>query len=154
MIIEAVAKRDIEQGEVVGSTDVDIVSPAPKSTEAQERFFRNLPPLTNTTGINPTEFKVLIAPKPVEEVTKGGIILATQTTDSEKYATIEGTIIAVSHLAFTYATEAEWDDKKPAPGDRVIFAKYAGVRHKAKDGQEYLLVNDKDIVATIEGMIA
>jgi co-chaperonin GroES (HSP10) len=107
--------------------------------------------VTNTTGINPTEFKVLIAPKPVEEVTKGGIILATQTTDSEKYATIEGTIIAASHLAFTYATEAEWDGKKPAAGDRVIFAKYAGVRHKAKDGLEYLLVNDKDIVAVIEG---
>jgi co-chaperonin GroES (HSP10) len=107
----------------------------------------------NTTGINPTEFKVLIAPKPVEEVTKGGIILATQTTDSEKYATIEGTIIAVSPLAFIYASPQEWADNnavKPKPGDRVIFAKYAGVRHKAKDGQEYLLVNDKDIVATVE----
>jgi co-chaperonin GroES (HSP10) len=106
--------------------------------------------VTNTTGINPTEFKVLIAPKPVEEKSRGGIIFATQTTDREKYATIEGTIVAVSHLAFTYATEAEWDGKKPGPGQRVIFAKYAGVRHKAKDGQEYLLVNDKDIVATIE----
>lgn len=106
--------------------------------------------MINTTGINPTEFKVLIAPKPVEEVTKGGIILAAQTTDSEKYATIEGTIVAVSHLAFTYATEAEWGDKKPSPGQRVIFAKYAGVRHKAKDGVEYLLVNDKDLVAVLD----
>lgn len=106
--------------------------------------------MTNPTGIQPTEFKVLILPDPVEEVTKGGIILAAQTKDSEKYATIEGRIVAVSHLAFTYATAEEWGDAKPKPGDRVIFAKYAGVRHKAKDGQEYLLVNDKDIVATIE----
>lgn len=106
--------------------------------------------MINTTGIRPTEFKVLIAPKEVEKVSKGGIIFADQTADSEKYATIEGTILAVSHLAFTYATAEEWGDQKPKPGDRVIFAKYAGVRHKAKDGQEYLLVNDKDIVATIE----
>lgn len=107
--------------------------------------------MKNTTGIQPTEFKCLILPKPVEEVTKGGIILATQTADSEKYATVEGTIIAVSHLAFTYATEAEWDGKKPRTGDRAIYAKYAGVRVKSpKDGLEYLLINDKDLVATIE----
>lgn len=106
--------------------------------------------MTNPTGITPTEFKVLILPKEVEQVSKGGIILSSQTVDAEKAMTIEGEIIAVSHLAFTYATEAEWGGKKPAPGQRVIFAKYAGVRHKAKDGQEYLLVNDKDIVATIE----
>lgn len=109
--------------------------------------------MTNNTGIVPTEFKVLIAPKPVEEKTKGGIILSTQTTDSEKYATIEGTIVAVSPLAFIYVTKQEWAENNatpPKPGDRVIFAKYAGVRHTAKDGKEYLLVNDKDIVATIE----
>ena len=107
-------------------------------------------PTFNLTGIYPTEFKVLILPDPVEEVTKGGIIVPPSKAEADKYATIEGRIVAVSHLAFTYATAEEWGDNKPKPGDRVIFAKYAGVRHKAKDGQEYLLVNDKDIVAVIE----
>jgi chaperonin GroES len=106
--------------------------------------------MMNVTGIQPTEFKVLIEPKEIETKTAGGIILADMTKDHEKYATIQGTILAVSHLAFTYAAAEEWGDMKPKPGDRVIFAKYAGVRHKAKDGKEYLLVNDKDIVATIE----
>lgn len=109
--------------------------------------------MTNTTGINPTEFKVLIAPKPVEEITKGGIILATTTTESEKYATVDGTIVAISPLAFTYASQTEWDEaggKKPKVGDLVVYAKYAGVRRKGRDGAEYLIVNDKDIVATIE----
>lgn len=107
-------------------------------------------PALNTTGIQPTEFKVLILPDPVEEVTKGGIIVPINKAEADKYATIQGRIIAMSHLAFTYATAEEWGDAKPKPGDQVIFAKYAGVRHKAKDGQEYLLVNDKDIVATVE----
>lgn len=106
--------------------------------------------MTNTTGINPTEYKVLVAPKPVEEVTKGGIILSAQTTDTEKYATVEGTIIDVSHLAFSYATPEEWAGKKPKAGDRILYAKYAGVRVKGQDGKEYLLVNDKDVCATIE----
>lgn len=110
--------------------------------------------MINTTGIQPTEYKVLIAPKSSETVTKGGIILIDQTVESEKYASVEGTIVAASPLAFTYASQAEWDEAgavKPRAGDRVIYAKYAGVRVKSpKDEQEYLLINDKDLVATIE----
>lgn len=106
--------------------------------------------LENRTGINPTEFKVLIAPKPVEDRSKGGIIIPDMTKDSEKYAQIEGRIVAMSHLAFTYASADEWGEAKPKPGNQVLYAKYAGVRVKGKDGKEYVLVNDKDICATIE----
>lgn len=106
--------------------------------------------MTNTTGINPTEFKVLIAPKAVEEKI-GSIILPSSHTEAEKYASMEGVIVDVSHLAFSYATPDEWDGKKPKAGQRVIYAKYAGVRVKGQDGAEYLLVNDKDVVATVEG---
>lgn len=106
-----------------------------------------VPPL-NATGIHPTEFKVLILPNKVEEKI-GSLYVPESTKETEKFATIEGRIIAVSRLAFTYATAEEWGDAKPQPGNRVIFAKYAGVRHKAKDGQEYLLVNDKDCLAIL-----
>lgn len=110
--------------------------------------------MTNTTGINPTEYKVLIAPKDAETVTKGGIIIPSAHQEAEKHQCIEGTIIAASPLAFTYATQAEWDAAgavKPKAGQRVIYAKYAGVRVKSpRDGQEYILINDKDLVATIE----
>lgn len=105
--------------------------------------------MTNTTGIMPTEFKVLIDPKQVDEKI-GSIIVPDMTKDREKYATTEGTIVALSHLAFTYASEDEWAGMKPKPGDRVLYAKYAGIRHKGKDGKEYVLANDKDIVAIIE----
>jgi chaperonin GroES len=109
--------------------------------------------MDNKTGIHPTEYRVLVEPKAVEEKTAGGIIIPDMTKDSEKYAQVEGTIIAASPLAFTYATAAEWEAanaKPPKPGDRVLHAKYAGVRVKGKDGKEYLLVNDKDLTATIE----
>jgi co-chaperonin GroES (HSP10) len=32
-------------------------------------------------------------------------------------------------------------------GDRIIIAKYSGVRVKGVDGKDYLLTNDKDITA-------
>lgn len=103
----------------------------------------------NPSGIQPTEFKVLIEPKPVEEKI-GSIIIPDQKKEHDKYATTEGRIVAISHLAFTYATAEEWGDKRPKAGDRVLYAKYAGVHVKGRDGKEYLLVNDKDICATIE----
>ena len=109
--------------------------------------------MTNQTGIIPTEYKVLVEPKSVEEVTRGGIIIPDMTKDSEKYAQIEGTIVAKSPLAFTYAGKQEWSDagaEPPQVGARIMYAKYAGVRVKGRDGKEYLLVNDKDITATIE----
>jgi co-chaperonin GroES (HSP10) len=104
----------------------------------------------NRSGILPTEYKVLVLPDPVEEVTKGGIIIPIEKAEKDKYATTDGTIVAISHLAFTYATDEEWAGKKPKAGDRVAFAKYAGARRKGKDGSDYLLINDKDVVAIIE----
>src|SRR5690554_8029371 len=109
--------------------------------------------MINPSGISPTEFTVMVLPKPVEERSAGGIIIPDMTKDSEKYAQVEGTIVARSPLAFTYATAAEWEAAgatPPKPGDRVLHAKYAGVRVKGRDGVEYLLVKDKDITATIE----
>lgn len=108
--------------------------------------------MKNASGITPTEFKVLIDPKPVEKKI-GSIIIPETTQESEKYAQIEGRIVAVSPLAFSYASPDEWKAagaKKPGPGDVVLYAKYAGVRVKGKDGKEYLIVNDKDLTATIE----
>lgn len=103
----------------------------------------------NASGIRPTEFKVLIAPKAVEDKI-GSILLPDQKKEADKYATMEGHLIDLSHLAFTYATDDEWAGKKPKPGDRILYAKYAGVRHKGKDGTEYVLANDKDVVAILE----
>lgn len=106
----------------------------------------------NPSGINPTEFKVLIDPTPIQAKI-GSIFIPETTQDSEKFAQIKGRIVAVSPLAFIYASKEEWDAagaEKPKPGDLILYAKYAGVRVKGKDGKEYVLANDKDICALIE----
>lgn len=103
---------------------------------------------SNPSGINPTEFKVVVFPKPVGEKTTGGIIIPEQTRERDQYAALEGELVAVSPLAFTYA---EWPTNAPKPkaGDRVIFAKYSGIKLEGKDGREYRIVNDKDIAAVL-----
>ena len=57
----------------------------------------------NPSGIQPTEFKVLIKPKLVEEKTAGGIIIPEQAKEREQFAQMEGEIVASSPMAYSYA---------------------------------------------------
>jgi chaperonin GroES len=103
----------------------------------------------NPSGIWPTEFNVLVLQKKVDEKSAGGIIIPDIAKDREQYAEMEGTLIAVSPLAFTFE---RWPEgaRKPQPGDKVIIAKYSGTRVVGKDGQTYLLTKDKDLSAIRE----
>ena len=96
-------------------------------------------------GIKPVEFNVLVEPVEIEKVTKGGIILADQVIEKEQAAAVHGRILAASPLAFTYD---DWPvEQRPKVGDRVVFAKYAGMVVTGADGKSYRLVKDKDICA-------
>ena len=106
--------------------------------------------MTNPSGVSPTEFKVLVRPDKVEEKTKGGILLPQEQRERDQAASTAGEIIAISPLAFTYA---DWPVTTAPPnvGDRVAFARYAGMTVKGSDGEEYRLVNDKDIAGIYVG---
>jgi chaperonin GroES len=105
--------------------------------------------LKNQSGINPTEYRVLVKPEKVEEKTQGGIIIPDQTKDRDQYAVVKGTLVSVSPLAFTYA---DWPEgsRVPQPGDRVAYEKYAGALMKGNDGEDYRVVNDRDVHAVLD----
>jgi chaperonin GroES len=98
----------------------------------------------NTSGLQPVEYKILIDPEEVDQVSAGGIVLATMTTEKEKMAQVRGKLVAVGGNAFE-----DWNDPKPRVGDHVWYAKYAGYVVKGKDGREYRLANDKDCAAIV-----
>lgn len=101
----------------------------------------------NPSGIMPTEYKVLIAPKLTQEKSKGGIILPDVTKERDQYAQMEGVIVAASPLAFSYDN---WKDGNPPKvGDSVLFARYSGAVVTGRDGKEYRITNDKDIAAVL-----
>jgi chaperonin GroES len=102
----------------------------------------------NESGILPIEYKVLVQPVEVDEKTKGGIIIPDQTKERDQYAQMQGVLVASSPHAFTYEN---WENVpgKPKPGDKVLFAKYAGAVVDGKDGKKYRLVNDKDVAAVL-----
>lgn len=102
--------------------------------------------VTNPSGIEPIEYKVVVRPAKAIEKTKGGIVLPEVVVERDQHAAMEGTIAAISPLAFTYE---EWPKsaRKPEIGDTVVFARYSGITLRGKDGDDYRIMNDKDIVA-------
>lgn len=106
----------------------------------------------NNSGISPTEYNVLVAPKVAEEVTAGGIILSQDIQKLDQNAQTLGVIIAMSPMAFINPDWPE-DAKLPQVGDAVSYARYAGASSKIEgmDGVEYIIIKDKEITAIIDG---
>ncbi len=106
--------------------------------------------MSNESGLIPVEFHVVVKPVELETMSKGGIILRPSSAEErDRLAIEEGDLIAVSPMAFTYA---DWPEgaRKPQVGDRVMWKRFAGLLKKRGEA-EYRVLNDKDIVAIIEG---
>jgi co-chaperonin GroES (HSP10) len=102
--------------------------------------------IKNTSGWKPLEYRILILPDVVEEKTKGGIILTTQSIEDQQQAKTIATIIDFGAKAFDDGT---WKDK-PSLGDKIIIPSYCGYRltkEQTKDGKEYRTILDRDILA-------
>lgn len=103
----------------------------------------------NTSGIQPMEYKVLVKPKAVEERTAGGLYIPDTTREKDEFGRTEGTMVAVSPLAFSFA---EWPEgaRKPKVGDRVFFSRYQATEIKGNDGETYWLMQDQSIAGVFD----
>ena len=93
-------------------------------------------------NIKPLEDRVLIQIKEAESTTASGLVIP----DSAKEKPQEGAVIAAGPGRF------DGDDRVPMDikvGDTVVFSKYGGTELKY-DGEEYLLLNSRDVLAIIE----
>lgn len=118
--------------------------------------------MQNTSGITPFGDKVLVKPDVIEEVTAGGIVIPASTVEQHMMAQTSGTLVAIGPEAWQHYTEVEESSigkivtkrglSKPqaAVGDKVMFAKYGGQSVWGKDGEEYRMLLDEDLVAGIE----
>jgi chaperonin GroES len=101
--------------------------------------------VTNTSGITPVGYRVLVKPDPIERTTSGGIVLPETAAEAHDRAQQTGILIALGPEA--------WKDYSAcwaSVGDRVMFARYGGVHLTGKDGVLYRMLNDEQITAVIE----
>jgi chaperonin GroES len=103
--------------------------------------------MRNDSGIRPLQCKVVLSIKEAEEKTQGGVYLPDSTKDREKYASEQGTVIAIGPGAFK---DPEFGDVAPEVGDMVGIARYGGTNVKGRDGKEYRIVHDIDITGIID----
>ncbi|MDA3806492.1 MAG: co-chaperone GroES [Thiomicrorhabdus sp.] len=103
-------------------------------------------PPVNMSGILPTGGHILVLPKVVEETTAGGIIIPRDIREKDQQAATEGMLIAVGSSAW-----ADLDDGKAwaKVGDKISYSRYAGVSMEGQDGEQYVLINDNDVLARL-----
>ncbi|MEW6447121.1 MAG: co-chaperone GroES [Bacillota bacterium] len=93
--------------------------------------------------IRPLGERVVVKPLPMEEVTKGGIVLP----DTAKEKPQKGEVTAVGPGRLLDNGQRVPIDLKV--GDKVLYSKYAGNEIKL-DGEEYLILRENDILGVIE----
>ena len=98
----------------------------------------------SASKLRPLGDRVVVKPTPREEMTKSGIVLP----DTAKEKPQEGSILAVGPGRILDDGTREAMDVKV--GNKVLYAKYAGTEFKV-DGEELLIVSQKDILAIVEG---
>lgn len=120
--------------------------------------------MKNETGIYPTGNKVLVRPDPIEEVTKSGIVIPKEVIDKHGMSTCYGTVIAVGPDCYKHTVsiterliDGNWKEVERTttgysepfafPGDRIIYSMYVGRDYTGKDGEEYKLMNDEDVIS-------
>ncbi len=97
----------------------------------------------SSTKLRPLGDRVVIKPTPREEMTKSGIVLP----DTAKEKPQEGEILSVGPgKVLDDGTRSAMD---VSAGQKVLYAKYAGTEFKV-DGEELLIVSEKDILAIVE----
>ncbi|MFN8506094.1 MAG: co-chaperone GroES [Dehalococcoidia bacterium] len=94
------------------------------------------------TKLVPLADRIVITPLKQEEVTASGLVIP----DTAKEKPQQGEVVAVGPGRLD-------DDGKRVPldvavGDRILYAKYTGTEIKL-DGDDYIVLNDKDILAKL-----
>jgi len=100
-------------------------------------------PTATKVDIKPRGDRVVIESVEQAKTTAGGVILP----DTAKEKPQEGIILAVGPGRTTDKGDLIKMDLKV--GDRVVYSKYSGSEIK-RGGIEYLIISEKDVLATLE----
>jgi chaperonin GroES len=94
-----------------------------------------------SVSIKPLEDRVLVQPLEAEQTTASGLVIP----DTAKEKPQEGKVIAVGPGRFEDGKRLPLDI---AEGDVVVYSKYGGTEVKY-DGQEYLILSARDVLAIV-----
>ena len=94
-------------------------------------------------AIKPLEDRIVVQASEAETTTASGLVIP----DTAKEKPQEGTVLAVGPGRFEDGARVPLDVKI---GDKVLYSKYGGTEVKY-NGEEYLVLSARDVLAVIEG---
>jgi len=120
----------------------------------------------NKSGIFPKGDRILVKPDKIEEKTEGGIIIPESELEKHQLAHITGVLVDVGPDAWCHTvktvnrvvdgemrvvekTTTGYSEPFAAVGERVSFARHSGLPTIGADGEEYRILNDTDVTATL-----
>lgn len=108
-------------------------------------------------GVQPFGSRILVQIRTPKKVSKGGIILTLDTTDTEKWNTQVAKVVKIGPLAFKNRdTMQSWPEGSwCSEGDFVRVPKYGGDRWEVPitkdDSAMFVIFNDLDIIGQVTG---
>ncbi len=94
--------------------------------------------------IKPLADRIIVKQLEAEEKTKGGIVLP----DTAKEKPQEGKVVAIGKGKVLESGQVQPIEVKV--GDRILYAKYSGTEITAKNGEEYLIIKEDDVLAVVK----
>jgi len=105
----------------------------------------------NESGIHPIGDRVLVLPDKAAEMI-GSIAIPGSRRDIDGRAAETGVLVAIGEAAWKWNSDRSrpFDGTKPKVGQRIWFERYAGSPQRGKDGNAYILMDDKCVGAVAE----
>ncbi|OGX39222.1 MAG: co-chaperone GroES [Omnitrophica WOR_2 bacterium RIFCSPHIGHO2_02_FULL_52_10] len=94
-------------------------------------------------NIQPLADRIVVKPLDAVEKTKGGIVLP----DTAKEKPQEGEVVAVGKGRRLEDGKVQALEVKV--GNRILYGKYSGTEIATKDGSEYLIMKEEDVLAIV-----
>ncbi len=94
--------------------------------------------------LQPLADRIVVKPLEAQEKTKGGIVLP----DTAKEKPQEGEVMAVGKGKVLDSGNVQPLEVKV--GDKVLYGKYSGSEVTTKEGDEYLIMREDDILAILK----
>lgn len=96
-------------------------------------------------NIKPLRDKVVVQPRPVEEMSKGGIIIP----DTAKDAPVEGTVVAVGSGILN--RDGNVIPLEVTVGDKILYKKNAQTATEIEvGGDKFIIMSEIDILSIVE----
>jgi len=93
--------------------------------------------------LKPLADRIIVKQLEAEEKTKGGIVLP----DSAKEKPQEGKVVAVGKGKLSEKGDTVSLELKV--GDRILYGKYSGTEISTKEGDEFLIMKEDDVLAVV-----